>query len=147
MTVKRKWFTRNSEIRRESLLGDQSINLKDMEATVAKLTDSPVEGLPAFRRKRFDVNFESLETGNVFGVYFDICRTVDLPTHGFAQCEVEYCRSRTFGPIRQVMEEFERVARFTEDFLTRHATRFEHNLYSKLDFAREAADFVKEAHA
>jgi hypothetical protein len=144
MTIKRKWFTRNAEIRRESLFPDQELMEADIERRVKELVLAPVRRLPSFRRKRFDVNFESLETGNVYGIYFDICRTVQRNDHAFSQCEVEYCRTRSFAPMRDVVEEFERVADYTEGFLTQAGEDFERNLYSKLDFALDAADLVRE---
>ena len=138
-TVKRKWFTRNAEIRRESLYPDLDISPDAYSRKAQELANAPVVALPTFRRKRFDVNFESVETGNVYGIYFDICRIVERPAHAFAQCEVEYCRSRTFEPLRGVTEEFEQVAKFTSDFLAAQGVPFQHDLYSKLDFVREAA--------
>jgi hypothetical protein len=137
MTVKRKWFTENTEIRRETVTGNVELALDGIEAHISTMTSAPVKRLPMFRRKRFDVNFESLDTGNIFGVYFDICRT-ENPVHAFAQCEVEYCRTRTFDELRGVMEEFEAVADYTRQFLLRHEVKFEHDTYSKLDFVREA---------
>ncbi|MES2743612.1 MAG: hypothetical protein V4754_22040 [Pseudomonadota bacterium] len=137
MTVKRKWFKENAEIRRETVAGNVELRFDQIAAHVAGMTDAPVKRLPPFRRKRFDVNFESLATGNIYGVYFDICRTVE-PAHAFSQCEVEYCRSRTFAPLRGVMEEFEVVADYTRQFLVRHQIGFEHDTFSKLDFVRQA---------
>lgn len=137
MTVKRKWFLENAEVRRETVTPNLALSFEQIEAHVASMTAAPVKRLPAFRRKRFDVNFESLETGNIYGVYFDICRTLDQ-THAFSQCEVEYCRTRTFRPLHQVMEEFETVANYTHEFLLRHQVPFEHDTFSKLDFVRQA---------
>jgi hypothetical protein len=142
MTIKRKWFQRNAEIRRESLYPDQALDVSQIPARVTELVRAPVQRLPSFRRKRFDVNFESLATGNVYGIYFDICRTVERPEHGFSQCEVEYCRTRSFEPLSRVTEEFERVAGFTSDFLVRARQPFAQDLYSKLDFALEASELV-----
>ncbi|XBS69135.1 hypothetical protein ABK905_22105 [Acerihabitans sp. KWT182] len=97
-----------------------------------------IKRLAPFRRKRFDVNFESLETGNIYGVYFDICRSLDEPSRfAFSQCEVEYCRSRTLFDYSNVMEEFELVCAYVKHFLEQQGMLFEQNLYSKLDFARE----------
>ena len=137
MTVKRKWFIRNAEIRRETVTGNLHIELNQAPAHVKTMTTAKVRQLPVFRRKRFDINFESLRTGNIFGVYFDICRT-QMPQHAFAQCEVEYCRTRTFRPLRDVVEEFEHVASYVRQFLERKQSAFRHDTFSKLDFVREA---------
>lgn len=137
MTVKRKWFKENAEIRREIVIGDVDLAFDQIAAYVAAMTVAPVKRLPPFRRVRFDVNFESLATGNIYGIYFDICRTAN-PAHAFAQCEVEYCRTRTFGELRLVMEEFETVANYTSEFLQLEQVAFEHDTFSKLDFVRAA---------
>ncbi len=78
-----------------------------------------------------------MRTGNIYGVYFDICRT-STPLHSFSQCEVEYCRTRTFHPLREVVEEFEYVADYVKEFLVRNQIDFQHDTFSKLDFVREA---------
>ena len=99
-----------------------------------------IKPLPPFRRKRFDINYESLESGHIYGVYFDICTTIDSgPTHRFGQAEVEYCRSRTLFPLTDVRPEFEALAQHVEQYLTANGVEYERNLLSKLDFAREAA--------
>ncbi|MFM0288755.1 hypothetical protein [Paraburkholderia megapolitana] len=136
--VKQKWFKENSEIRKETLLFNQIIDLKDAETHAAKMCGGKVRLLPAYRRTRFDVNFESLDTGNVYGIFFDICRSVDAPKElAFSQCEVEYCRSRTWGPINDVFEQFEVACGFAEDFLHRAGVSYQQDLYSKLDFVRK----------
>lgn len=137
MTLKRKWFIENTEIRRETVTGNLNIELAQIASYVKTMTTATVRQLPVFRRKRFDVNFESLSTGNIFGVYFDICRTAE-PQHVFAQCEVEYCRTRTFQVLRNVVEEFEHVADYVKQFLERKRISFRHDTFSKLDFVREA---------
>jgi hypothetical protein len=138
MTLKRKWFVENTEIRRETVTGDLDIPFTEIDAHVRTLTPATLRRMPPFRRKRFDVNFESLRTGNIYGVYFDICRT-SAPDHAFSQCEVEYCRSRTFEPLRDVEQEFEAVAAYVHAFLRRKAVPFRHDTFSKLDFVRRAA--------
>lgn len=137
--VKRKWTaTASTEIRKEHVTANLTIGLDDIDEHVKSLTNCQLTRLPVFRRKRFDVNFESLRTGNVYGIYFDICRTqANDKRHDFAQCEVEYCRTRTFGEIIDVMEEFEQVCDFTRNFLDENRIDFQHNMYSKLDFARK----------
>ena len=50
---------------------------------------------------------------------------------------MEYCRSRTLFDYQNVEQEFEQVCAFVKAFLEEKAVPFEHNLYSKLDFARE----------
>jgi len=138
VAVKQKWFAQNAELRKESISYDISVDRQQFEAKAREMAGGEVKRLAPFRRKRFDVNFESLETGNIYGVYFDICRSLQDPArYAFSQCEVEYCRSRTMFNYHNVMEEFEQVCAWVKNFLEQQHIPFEQNLYSKLDFARE----------
>ncbi|MBB3641792.1 hypothetical protein [Variovorax atrisoli] len=139
MTVKRKWFIENSEVRRESLWGDLSLGMTDIEAHVRTLTPEATRRLPSYRRKRFDAQFESLATGNIFGIYMDVCRTLD-DAHAFSQCEVEYCRTRSFGELRGLEQDFDAISGFVGASLARWRQSHQQDLYSKLDFVREIAD-------
>ncbi|MBI6705395.1 hypothetical protein [Pseudomonas viridiflava] len=138
MAVKRKWFIENAELRREDFNIDQPVAFADIETHARSMTPANLHRLKPFRRTRIDINFESLRTGNGFGAYFDVCRMVDGSAH-FAQIEVEYCRSRTLHGLRDVEEDFETVSNVMRDFLAQSDTSFQQDLYSKLDFAREAS--------
>ncbi len=143
VTVKRKWFRENAEIRRESLWPNQSIASDTYFQAAQHRVAGDVVELPPFRRKRFDINYESLETGNIYGVYFDICRTMSTDVdHCFGQVEVEYCRSRTLLPLEDIMPEYERLCASTKSFLDRHGVACKQDLYSKLDFSRAAYDLA-----
>jgi hypothetical protein len=137
VTVKRKWFRANAELRRETLWPGQEIDPDSFDAEARARVAGVLRPLPPFRRKRLDVNFESLATGHVFGVYFDICTQVGGPAR-FGQVEVEYCRSRCLGPLAGVEAEFETLATAIAGFLRDHGVAFRRDLYSKLDFARDA---------
>jgi hypothetical protein len=146
MTIKQKWFEQNAEVRKETVTWNNDLRLEDSAEHATKMTGkSELQRLPVFRRKRFDVNFESLATGNIFGVYFDICRVTEPGYRDFfGQCEVEYCRSRTLWPIRDVMQEYEFVCAYTNRFLLEESVAFEQNLFSKLDFVRQAYEGQNE---
>ncbi|WP_024905392.1 hypothetical protein [Robbsia andropogonis] len=141
MAVKRKWFVKNEELRREDFNTDHAIAFDAIEQHARSLTSARLQRLKPFRRTRFDVNCESLDTGNGFGIYLDICRMVD-GSASFAQIEVEYCRSRTLKALRDVESDFERIATAVHQFLIERGHRFQHDLYSKLDFAREASQLA-----
>ena len=138
MAVKRKWFLKNAELRREDFDTDQHVAFQDIGDYAHSMTSAHLRRLKPFRRTRIDVNFESLRTGNGFGAYFDICRMTDGSAQ-FAQIEVEYCRSRTLHELREVEEDFETVSNLVRDFLAERDMPFQQDLYSKLDFAREAS--------
>jgi len=137
MTTKRKWFVENAELRKETIIGHQNIRFDEIDRHVSTMTNGRTVRLSAFRRKRFDVHMESLTTGHIFGIYFDICRIVGDEQSVMSQCEIEYCRSRTLFDLKDVYEEFEMVAAYAETFLASNNVSFERNLYSKLDFVRD----------
>ncbi|RQP21740.1 hypothetical protein [Piscinibacter terrae] len=139
MTVKRKWFVENCEIRRESLWVEKTLRLQEIDSHVATLTAERTRRLPSYRRKRFDAQFESLQTGNIFGIYMDVCRTLDSRA-AFSQCEIEYCRTRTFAEIRGVEADFESFCGHVGAQLRSLGVPFQQDLYSKLDFVRSVAD-------
>ncbi|CAN7771475.1 hypothetical protein LJR245_007557 [Rhizobium leguminosarum] len=137
-TIKRKWFVENAEMRREVVLPGQIV--EDYNVTALKLTMGTVNPLAPFNRTRFDINYESLATGHVYGIYFDICTTVSIqPQRVFGQVEVEYCRTRTALAIHDIWPEFNVLTQYVREYLENEDVDFEQNLYSKLDFAREAA--------
>ena len=145
MTVKRKWFQKNAELRKETIFGHQDIDFRDIEAHLRTMTSGMYRKLSAFRRKRFDAHLESLTTGHIFGVYFDICRIVGDNDTLMSQCEVEYCRSRTLVDLGDVYSEFEFLANYVEEFLAEYRVTYEHNLYSKLDFVRDHVESLSES--
>lgn len=137
VVVKQKWFEENTELRKETIHYDCELSDAEFETKAMELAQGEVKRMAPFRRKRFDVNFESLDTGNIFGVYFDICRNLEEPEkYAFSQCEVEYCRSRTMFDFQKVMDEYEVICAYVKDFLTQKGMEFEQDLFSKLDFAR-----------
>lgn len=116
-----------------------NIGVSDLAAEARSRVNADILPLPVFRRKRFDVNFESLKTGHVYGVYFDICRTVDSPAeHSFGQVEVEYCRSRTAFLLDDIFEEFNFLAKYVERLLSEKKVAYKEDLFSKLDFSRQS---------
>lgn len=138
--VKQKWFKVNTELRKETLTRDVVLAPEEFAGYATALCAGRVLPLPTYRRKRFDVNFESLDTGNVYGIFFDICRTVGPgKAASFSQCEVEYCRSRTYAPFTQIFEQFEIACDYAKRFLRLHGVDYRADLYSKLDFVRSAA--------
>lgn len=141
-TVKRKWFVQNSELRRETVTPNRIVPEFHHEAF--SISNGRVRQLASFNRTRFDINFESLETGHVFGIYFDKCATLSPPHLSFGQAELEYCRTRTAARIVDIWDEFEFLTVFLENFLLQEGVSFERNLYSKIDFARAATDFRAE---
>jgi hypothetical protein len=138
-TVKYKRFIADAELRAETIEGDRAISGQNFEGEAQRMSGGRVGRLPGFRRKRFDCDLESLQTGNAYGVFFDICRTTDRNDGVLVQCEVEYLRTRSLAPIVAVEQEFGDVCELTADFLRRHHAAFEVGYYSKLSFTRDVA--------
>jgi hypothetical protein len=138
-TVKYKRFVADSELRAEAIQGDRPLGGDAFEHEARRVSGGDVGRLPGFRRKRFDCDLESLETGNAYGIFFDICRTTDGNEGVLIQCEVEYLRTRALAPITDVQEEFDRICDLTGDFLRRRGVAFEAGYYSKLSFVRDVA--------
>ncbi len=136
MSVKQKIFSHDQEERLEKIRANVSVPLDGMRQHAEEMTGGEVFQMAPYRRKRFDVNLESVETGNVYGIFFDICRPHGDTETALYQCEMEYLRSRTLGPLRRVMEEYQRVADFTESFLDAQGMHYEKSFLSKLTFFR-----------
>lgn len=142
MTVKQKRFHEDSEFRKEQIFSHVELTLDQMEQYAQSLCKGEVRALPPYRRKRFDVNLESLETGNVYGIFFDICRSIEDRKQVLYQCEVEYLRSRTMGPLTLVVEEYEKICNITKDFLLTQNCSFAEGYYSKLSFLRDSVSHL-----
>jgi hypothetical protein len=138
-TIKRKWYTHDAFRRREEMRKGVVIegSLADYVADTLKLATVQ---LPAFRRVRYDVNFESVRTGHVYGIFFDQSTIVDSPEHRLYQCELEYLRTRAVVPVSEVdvLDELELIAQWLEGFLREQGFDAERGVYSKLSFLRDA---------
>jgi len=93
--------------------------------------------LSPFNRKRYDINLESLDTGNIYSIMFDYCVPFDKRNQLLIQCEIEYLKSRTVGGCRQVQEELKTVFEFTKKELTKLKIDHKATFYSKLSFLRD----------
>lgn len=144
MTVKQKNFEEDAEIRSETITAHVKLALDEIEEYAKSF--GQVRALPHYRRKRFDVNLESLKTGNVYGIFFDLCRPIGDEVEGNAlfQCEVEYIRSRVMAPVHEVMEEYEKVCSFTKEFLLNQKIEFNEGYYSKLSYLRDYTKKFKQ---
>lgn len=136
--VKRKWFSDDWLIRRESISPPQTID--NFDAYVRDVLEVVAESFAPFRRVRYDVNFESQVTGHVYGIFFDSCTIIDVPDLELVQCEVEYLRSRTLIEPREdlVLNELEQIVSWVRDLLVQSQVDFQEGYYSKLSFLRDA---------
>ncbi|HET8641158.1 MAG TPA: hypothetical protein VFM37_04425 [Pseudonocardiaceae bacterium] len=137
--LKRKWFAADSFSRRETHTYGV-IPEHGFDAYIRDELGLSARRLPAFRRARYDVNFESTRTGHVYGIFFDHVSLIEAPEVVLNQCELEYLRSRT--AVRPdpdaVLVEIDEIAGWLEAFLREHGLNDERGHYSKLTFLLDA---------
>lgn len=147
--IKRKWFTQDAFARREQLTTDVAIGgpLDDYLHNALQLKAQP---LPPFRRVRYDINIESIHTGNIFSILYDRCTLLDIPDVVLCQCELEYIKTRTafFPKETEVLNDIDHLARWIEILLTDHQLSSHRSTYSKLSFLRDTvADNVRSVNS
>ncbi|HEU4321623.1 MAG TPA: hypothetical protein VFS21_00605 [Roseiflexaceae bacterium] len=98
--IKKKVYAEDSLIRKE---------YRQREVTIVGALDEYLREhfpsivyrqLPHFRRIRYDVDIESLVTGNIYSVMFDRSTVRDQEYPPLVQCEVEYLQTRSCYPPR-----------------------------------------------
>lgn len=134
--VKRKWYAQDAFNRRESHTYGVTANPREFADWIANELHVIARPLPPFRRARYDVNFESVRTGHVYGIFFDTVSLIDVPAVQMQQCELEYLRSRIVlePDPEEILAEMEELARWLEAFLTEQHLPAERGYYSKLSF-------------
>lgn len=93
--------------------------------------------LTPFNRKRYDVNLESLKTGNIYSIMFDRSKILNKFGHVLTQCEIEYLKSRTVGKFRQVEKELKTVREFVKNQFKKQQIEFQETFYSKMTFLKD----------
>ncbi|MBT0773336.1 hypothetical protein KIH74_30605 [Kineosporia sp. J2-2] len=138
--MKRKWYVEDSFARREEHTYGLTIDPADFGRYVRTELGVEVRPLPPFRRVRYDVNFESVRTGHVYGIFFDRCSLYDDPDVVLSQCELEYLRTRS--PLepdeKAALAELEQLAHWLEGYLTEHGLPATRTFYSKKTFLKDA---------
>ncbi|MBF4615497.1 hypothetical protein [Curtobacterium sp. VKM Ac-1376] len=138
-TVKRKWFGADA-FRRGERMSRENETIDDFVGYVADRMGVIARPLPPFRRVRYDVNFESLATGHVYGIFFDQSTIDGAPHHRMMQCELEYLRTRSVLPQNDedVLREMESIAEWLESVLGASGFKTQRGTYSKLSFLKQA---------
>lgn len=139
--VKRKWYAQDTFDRREThTYGVEVTDDGGFEEWITRELQVTAVRLPSFRRVRYDVNFESLRTGHVYGIFFDHCSLTDDSSVTLNQCELEYLRSRTvLEPDEDaVITEITAVAAWLERFLRERGLSDQPGYYSKRTFLKDA---------
>ncbi|MFJ7626094.1 hypothetical protein ACIQZN_06345 [Streptomyces sp. NPDC097595] len=139
--LKRKWYAEDGFDRRES--HTYGLDLTDdggFERYIREELGVEAVRLPSFRRVRYDVNFESVRTGHVYGIFFDHCSLVEDHRVTLNQCELEYLRSRVAVPPDEdaVLAEMDEIVSWLEAFLREHGLDDRRGYYSKRTFLKDA---------
>jgi hypothetical protein len=138
--MKRKWYAQDTFSRREQHVYGLQVAPHEYGHYIRTELGVDIRPLPPFRRVRYDVNFESMRTGHVFGIFFDHCSLYDAPDVVLSQCELEYLRTR--GPLvpdeTAALAELEDLAGWLEGYLARHGLPNERTFYSKRTFLKDA---------
>jgi hypothetical protein len=140
--MKRKWYAEDSFSRREEHTYGLQVEPAKFAHYIRTELGVDIRPLPPFRRVRYDVNFESVRTGHVYGIFFDHCSLYGAPDVVLSQCELEYLRTRS--PLEPdesaALEEIEGLAEWLEGYLTEHGLPAERSFYSKRTFLRDAVE-------
>lgn len=133
--IKRKWFIEDSVQRKETLY-NETMKIDNFEEFIKNRFGVTGKKLPSFQRIRYDVNFESLITGHVFGVYFDYSYLHSDKTKVLCQCELEYIRTRSIKEIdeNEMLEQFNDLANYMDSFFAKRDIKTNRGVYSKLSF-------------
>jgi hypothetical protein len=136
--VKRKNYQADALARHEHVDIDITITepLADYVRDTLGLLAHP---MPAFRRVRYDVKFESMRTGHHYGIFIDRCTLHADPTEALAQVEVEYLRSRSVLPLDEpaVFTEVQDITDWVAAVLAERGLPVQLGYYSKLSYLRD----------
>jgi hypothetical protein len=139
--VKRKWFKVDAIERRERKWNDVTLPGTELEF-IKKAFGVKARYLGAFRRTRFDVQMESVATGNIHALMIDRCQFDNQGWPDLCQVEIEYLKSRTLRPsarnlLRAEMRDILEVAKAELDRL---GTKYLESPLSKLAYMKQMQD-------
>jgi hypothetical protein len=133
--VKRKIYKKD-ELKRKELIKHNVKIEGALEDYLSRNYGFEFKRYPPFRRVRYDINFESLKTGNVFGIFFDHVSTQES-TEFLVQCEIEYLRTRSLFENQLHVEELNHIYAWTIAYFDEKKIKYEKTFYSKLSFLRD----------
>lgn len=139
-TLKYKRFQEDAELRYEAIAHHLPVQPHQYAQEALRVSGGTTRRLPGFRRTRFDMDVESLDTGNAFAIVVDISRPFDDSNALLSQSEVEYIRTRSVNDPKDVMEDFETVCAFAEGVFRSLGASYVQTPYSKLSFLRDVSE-------
>lgn len=136
--IRRKRYPHDQVLRSEELNHDSGLTAEP--ADLAQVIRDRYGLAPAwsatYRRIRYNVMLESLETGHVFSIMYDRCTAEHAAE--LVQAEVEYVRSRTVlaSSQTQILAQLTELSAWTRDLLTSNRIEFTEDHLSKLTWLR-----------
>lgn len=142
VTYKKKLYQEDALERWERNYADQRVN-GTPEESMAAFFKLPLSPLPAWRRTRYDMACEAVETGNIFMINFEDSRVRnDYSQRGrLQQCEIEYLKTRGQPEERLIYADLAKLTDKVEAFMRGIGLVCERTNYSKLTFLQE---YVRE---
>lgn len=135
VTYKKKLYSEDALERWERNYADLRIVGKPEEA-MASFFKLPLNPLPAWRRTRYDMACEAVETGNIFMINFEDSRVRnDYSQDGrLQQCEIEYLKTRCQPDEHLIYADLAKLTDKVEAFMKSIGLVCERSNYSKLTF-------------
>ncbi|MFI5528229.1 hypothetical protein ACIA8O_06665 [Kitasatospora sp. NPDC051853] len=141
-TLKRKVFQQDTLRREQIIVRGVEIPDGDLEGHLRRAyPELEIRPLPALTRARFDLNVQSLVTGNYFGIETDEVTVHGLPGTVLRQVETEYLHTRRHEGMDQadVDADMAELAVLIERHLAGRGIKAEAGHLSKLAFLRGLA--------
>lgn len=133
--IKRKIYSKDQLSRTEIHFKDNVVNAPRADFLAEKFGVKAFEFQP-FRRVRYDINIESLKSGNVHGIFLDYI-TVDGSDKKLIQCEIEYLRTRSLFSNNTYMEELNLLKEYVIKYFKENNINYIETFYSKLSFMKD----------
>ena len=133
--IKRKIYSEDQLSRTEMHFKDNVVDSPRSDFLSKKFGVKAFEFQP-FRRVRYDINIESLKSGNVHGIFLDYI-TVAGSDKKLIQCEIEYLRTRSLYGNDAYMEELNLLKEYVIDYFKENNIDYIETFYSKLSFMKD----------
>lgn len=138
VTYKKKLYREDALERWERNYADLRVT-GTPEESMAAFFKLPLSPLPSWRRTRYDMACEAVETGNIFMINFEDSRVRnDHSQQGrLQQCEIEYLKTRGRPDERLIYADLAKLTEAVEAFMRGAGLVCERTNYSKLTFLEE----------
>jgi hypothetical protein len=138
VTFKKKLYKEDALERWERNYAEQLV-LATPEETMAQFFGLPLQRLPSWRRTRYDMACEAIDSGNIFMINFEDSRVRDDRTQAgrLQQCEIEYLKTRGTPDETKIYHDLNALSEQVEQFMRSIGLVSERTNYSKLTFLED----------